>query len=141
MVSIPQGAYLASNAPGYSPDTVTVVIGVNNTVEWTNNENVTIHTVTSVSGNGSLNSGDIKPGGNYQYTFTTPGTYDYFCTYHSWMKGVVVVKAATPVPEFPDAALAVILFAVIAAALIAIPRVRGSFFSRARPMPSSSAPS
>jgi plastocyanin len=127
MVSIPQGSGLQSGAPGYTPDTVTVVIGVNNTVEWTNNENETIHTVTSVSGNGSLNSGNINPGGTYMYTFTTPGTYNYMCTYHSWMTGVVVVKAATPVPEFPDAALAAILFAVIAAALIAVPRARGSF--------------
>jgi plastocyanin len=103
---------------------MTVVIGVNNIVEWTNNENQTsgiIHTVTSVSGNGSssLNLGNISPG--QTYTFTAPGTYEYHCIYHTWMQGSVTVKAATPVPEFPDAALAAILFAVIAGALIAIP--------------------
>jgi plastocyanin len=140
MVAIPQGAGLASGAPGYAPDTVTVVIGVNNTVQWTNNDNETIHTVTSVSGNGSLNSGNINPGGTYSYTFTTPGTYNYMCTYHSWMKGVVLVKSATPVPEFPDAALAAILFAVIAGALIAVPRVRGTL-SQGRTVGAPSAPS
>jgi len=45
MVSIPSGAGLAAHAPGYSPATITVVIGVNNTVTWANKDPVH-HTVT-----------------------------------------------------------------------------------------------
>lgn len=38
------------------------------------------------------NSGDIRPGGEYSYTFTAPGTYDYHCGKHSTMKGRVKVS-------------------------------------------------
>jgi plastocyanin len=124
MVSIPSGSGASqSAAPGYSPDTITLVIGVNNTVTWTNNDTVH-HTVTSVSGNGSISSGDMAPAATYSYTFTTPGTYQYFCVYHSWMTGVVIVKAASTVPEFPAAYLALTLFAAIAAVIVVAPRLR-----------------
>jgi plastocyanin len=128
-VSIPQGAGAGpSAAPGYAPDKIVVVIGVNNTVTWTNNDNLASHTVTSVSGNGSINSGNMVFGAAYSYTFTTPGTYNYYCVYHSWMTGVVVVKSSstTPTPEFPAAWLALILFAVIAAVVVAAPRIKPS---------------
>jgi plastocyanin len=92
-VSIPKGAGDGPQAaPGYAPDKITVVIGVNNTVTWTNNDPIH-HTVTSAPGNGSLNSGDMAQGATYTYTFTTPGTYDYVCVYHAWMTGTVVVKS------------------------------------------------
>jgi plastocyanin len=119
MVSVPQGAGNQSGAPGYSPDEIAVVIGVNNTVTWTNNDNVH-HTVTSASGNGSLNSGDMAPGATYTFTFSFPGTYDYHCVYHSWMTGSVVVKeSAIPSPEFPGISpIIVLLVAIVAAALM-----------------------
>ena len=97
-VSMPSGAGNPSGAPGYAPDKITVIIGVNNTVEWTNNDTAgtgTSHTVTSVSGNGSINSGNMPVGAAYSFTFNTPGTYDYLCTYHSWMTGTVVVVAGS----------------------------------------------
>ncbi len=74
----------------FSPDPVTVVIGVNNTVQWVNNDN-TPHTVTAKDG--SFASGNIGAGGTYTHTFTTPGTYSYYCEYHLWMIGTLVVKA------------------------------------------------
>ena len=53
VVNIPVGAGVgASAAPGFAPENVTVVIGVNNTVMWTNNDTEnggTDHTVTSLS--------------------------------------------------------------------------------------------
>ncbi|MDG6991208.1 MAG: copper oxidase, partial [Nitrososphaerota archaeon] len=49
------------------------------------------HTVTSV--NGTFSSGNIAPGQIWTYTFTKPGTYEYFCTYHLWMGGEVIVKS------------------------------------------------
>lgn len=127
-VTIPQGAGQPSGAPGYVPDTITVVIGVNNTVVWVNDDNGpetgAAHTVTSVSGNGTLSSGYIAENANYTFTFTAPGTYDYYCTYHSWMTGTVIVLApAAPVPEFPASSLAVILFVVVAAVMVAESRL------------------
>jgi plastocyanin len=97
-VEIPSGAGNPSGAPGYAPDTVTVVMGVNNTVVWTNDDTAgvgTHHTVTSTSvpaGASSFNSGDVAPGATFTYTFTAPGTYQYDCVYHSWMLGTVIVK-------------------------------------------------
>ncbi len=138
VVTIPPGAggasAQASNAPGYSPDTITVVIGVNNTVEWINNDTLagkgTAHTVTDTtqpSGGGFVGSGNLDANQSWSFTFTVPGTYQYHCGYHSWMSGTVVVLAQTAqAPEFPTAALAAVLFAVIAAVVVAAPRLRGA---------------
>jgi plastocyanin len=65
-------------------------ITVGTTVEWRNNDPLP-HTVTAVDK--SFNSGLINPGKSYSHTFTKPGTYNFFCTPHPFMKGVVVVKA------------------------------------------------
>jgi len=78
------------NSPGFNPSTITVVIGINNTVIW-NNDDSAPHTVTA--NDGSFSSGNLNPGDSYTFTFTTPGTYSYHCSYHPWMKGTVVVKA------------------------------------------------
>jgi nitrite reductase (NO-forming) len=88
-VSIPSGAGMDTSSPGYSPDTITVVIGVNNTVVWVNNDNMP-HTVTAT--NKLFDSGNMNPGDTFSYTFTSPGVYTYGCSYHSWMKGTVIVK-------------------------------------------------
>jgi len=79
------------NSTGYSPSTITVVIGVNNTVEWVNNDTAP-HTVTATDH--SFDSGNLNPGDTWTYTFTKPGTYTYACTYHPWMKGTVIVLSA-----------------------------------------------
>ncbi|HME18720.1 MAG TPA: cupredoxin domain-containing protein [Nitrososphaerales archaeon] len=94
--SVPVGILAGAGTPGtnqgFSPDRITVVIGVNNTVVWTNNDSQP-HTVTA---NGeSFDSGFMAPGATFTYTFTTPGVYGYHCTYHPWMTGTVVVKKAS----------------------------------------------
>lgn len=89
-INIPSGAEVNTAGPGYSPSTVTVVIGVNNTVTWTNYDNAP-HTVTAVDK--SFDSGEMNTGDTFTHTFTTPGTYQYGCSYHPWMKGTVIVKA------------------------------------------------
>jgi len=82
----------AANQITYSPQNITVVIGKNATVQWTNDD-ITDHTVTSRSGDPtSFNSGTIAPKGTYEYTFTTPGVYNYYCTFHpGWMHGTITV--------------------------------------------------
>lgn len=94
-VSIYKGSGDSTNPPGYSPDTITLVIGVNNTVTWTNNDSVH-HTVTTTNApaGGSFNSGNMNAGVSCSHTFTVAGTYDYDCAYHSWMTGTVIVKAS-----------------------------------------------
>jgi plastocyanin len=64
-------------------------VSVGTTVVWKNNDPLP-HTVTAV--NRSFDSGLIQPGKTYSRTFTKPGTYNFFCTPHPFMKGVIVVK-------------------------------------------------
>ena len=89
-VGIALGSGTDTSSKGFSPDTLTVILGVNSTVVWTNNDR-SPHTVTSDAG--LFSSGNLAPGQAYSYTFTSPGTYQYHCTYHPWMVGTVVVKA------------------------------------------------
>ena len=65
-----------------------VVVEVGGTVTWSNSDSI-IHDVIF----GNVTSPDIQPGGSWSYTFRTAGTYHYFCGYHSWMVGTVVVQA------------------------------------------------
>jgi plastocyanin len=91
MVDILQGSGANASLPKtYSPDPVTVVIGVNNTVTWVNNDSAP-HTVTA--NDGSFDSGNMAPTATFTFTFTTPGTYQYHCIYHPWMVATIIVKA------------------------------------------------
>ena len=73
---------------GFQPAVITVVIGVNNTVIW-KNEDSDLHDVHSDTG--MFYSGMIQPGASWTYTFTTPGTYPYHCDPHPWMTGIIIV--------------------------------------------------
>lgn len=88
-VNIEPGSAVNTTSTYYSPSTMTVVIGVNNTVTWINKDNAP-HTVTGME---AFDSGNLNPGQSWTYTFTTPGTYHYRCTYHPWMTGTVIVKS------------------------------------------------
>ena len=81
----------------FSPDNITVVIGVNNTVTWINDDSVQ-HTVTSQNiptGARVINSGPMNSGDKFTYTFTVSGKYTYDCSLHPvWMIGTVIVVAS-----------------------------------------------
>ncbi|HSC47426.1 MAG TPA: cupredoxin family copper-binding protein [Gammaproteobacteria bacterium] len=79
----------------FGPDVLTVPAGT--TVTWINRDEVP-HTVAS-SDKRFTSSPALDTGDHYSYTFTTPGTYTYFCTLHPFMVGKVIVeapKASTP---------------------------------------------
>ena len=86
-ITIPRGASVQSN-PAYIPVNFTVANG--KTVTWANKD-VTVHTVTSVSG--LFDSGNLNPGQTFSHAFTEVGVYKYYCTLHVWMKGNVTVTA------------------------------------------------
>lgn len=75
----------------YSPQNVTVVLGINSTVTWLSHS-LSYDTVTSDQG--VFGSGQISPGGSFAFTFTKPGVYEYHCIYHPWMVGSVTVLPA-----------------------------------------------
>jgi hypothetical protein len=62
------------------------------TVTWTNQDTAP-HTVTS-EGSGPLDSPNLQKGDSWSFTFTTPGTYAYYCAVHPDMKGPVTVTPA-----------------------------------------------
>jgi plastocyanin len=89
LVSVPQqtvNVSIASSSVGYSPANITVVSGTK--VIWTNNDSIA-HTVTS--NNSVFDSGTIQPGGTFSYTFNSVGTFNYHCTIHPSMTGMVTV--------------------------------------------------
>lgn len=71
----------------FSPASITVKAGTK--VTWTNKDSTT-HTVTSDSG--VFNSGNLPPNSSFSFTFSTPGTFSYHCSIHTYMTGTVMVQ-------------------------------------------------
>jgi plastocyanin len=74
----------------FTPKSVTVKAGT--TVTWTNQDDIP-HTVTSTTK--QFKSKPLDTDDKFTFTFTTPGTYEYFCSLHPHMTGTIVVEAAT----------------------------------------------
>jgi plastocyanin len=75
----------------FTPQTLTVRAGT--TVTWTNKDDIP-HGIAA-TGNGFTRSKALDTDDSYSFTFTTPGTYKYFCYIHPHMVGTIVVEAAT----------------------------------------------
>jgi plastocyanin len=75
----------------FTPATVTVKAGT--TVTWTNKDDIP-HGIAA-TGNAFARSKALDTDDSYAFTFTTPGTYQYFCYIHPHMTGTIVVEAAT----------------------------------------------
>lgn len=78
----------------FEPKTIRVVVGINNTIVWVNNDPLQ-HTVKSLSeptGAQRFDSGILNQGQSFSVTLTVTGTYDYYCTIHpTWMRGTIHV--------------------------------------------------
>jgi plastocyanin len=74
----------------FAPQHITVKAGT--TVTWINDDDIP-HTVASSSKLFKSKALDTKD--KFSFTFTTPGTYEYFCSLHPHMTGAIVVEAAT----------------------------------------------
>ena len=72
-----------------------VKIDVGDEVIWTN-EDMAFHTVTSgnpTDGPDDLfDSGMFKIDEQFSHKFEESGNFDYFCTLHPWMEGIIVVQ-------------------------------------------------
>jgi len=71
----------------FTPQSITVAAGT--TVTWTNRDDIP-HTV--VSNDGVFKSKVRDTDETFSYTFTKPGTFEYFCSVHPKMTGKVVVQ-------------------------------------------------
>lgn len=74
----------------FSPQKLTVKAGT--TVTWTNGDDIP-HTVTATAK--QFRSKPLDSEDKYSFTFSTPGSYAYFCSLHPQMTGTIVVEAAT----------------------------------------------
>jgi plastocyanin len=75
----------------FAPQTLTVKAGT--TVTWTNRDDIP-HGIGS-SNNAFKRSAALDTDDSFSFTFTTPGTYQYFCYLHPHMVGSIVVEATT----------------------------------------------
>ena len=83
----------------FTPDTVRITAGI--PVRWTNTGTLSHSVVSDTAGqfnSGTLSSGGVDrngmpyAGSTYDRTFTSAGTYPYYCSFHPQMKGVVIVS-------------------------------------------------
>ena len=71
----------------FAPASITVPVGTE--LRWKNNDDIP-HTV--VSTDRSFKSKVLDTGEEFSYTFSKPGTYDYFCSIHPRMVAKVIVQ-------------------------------------------------
>jgi len=71
----------------FTPQTLTIPAG--STVTWTNKDDVP-HTV--VATNQKFKSKALDTDETFSFTFTDPGTYEYFCSVHPKMVAKVIVE-------------------------------------------------
>ncbi|MGI0037361.1 MAG: cupredoxin domain-containing protein [Nitrososphaera sp.] len=88
----------------FAPETLKVRPGA--TVTWTNEDKMP-HTITSGTSKADMNSlfdseilSPTAAGKQWEQTFDTKGTFDYFCKIHPAMAGRVVV-AGEPIEDYP----------------------------------------
>jgi plastocyanin len=88
-----------NESQNFQPSSIVVVIGVNNTIVWTDMD-AEQHTVVSMSvpqGAAKFDSGILNQGQTFTLRFTVPGVYKYYCTIHpTWMRGTITVLNSPP---------------------------------------------
>ena len=82
------GARIEIKAHGFDTPELTIPTGT--TVTWINHDDDS-HTVTSTAN--VFRSPGLDADETYAYTFTRPGTYEYYCTLHPMMTGKVIVRS------------------------------------------------
>ncbi len=73
----------------FSFNAAVLTVSAGTTVTWVNRDDVP-HKI--VSTDKKFSSPVLDTDGRFSYTFTAPGTYEYFCSIHPTMVGKVVVK-------------------------------------------------
>jgi amicyanin len=87
---------------GYAFGPATLTVPAGSTVTWTNQDTAP-HDVKTTSAPAAFHSPMLNKGGSWSFTFTTPGTYAYYCTVHPNMTARIVVRAPAPTPTHEHA--------------------------------------
>jgi plastocyanin len=82
------GATVKIDNFSFGPATITIPVG--STVTWTNNDDVP-HVVSS-DDNKMFKSKALDTDDHFSFTFTKPGTYNYYCAIHPKMTATIVVQ-------------------------------------------------
>ena len=83
------GSSVAIQNFAFVPASLSVASGT--TVTWTNEDDVS-HTVSANDGS-TFESSALGQGATFQFTAGAPGTYDYICSIHPFMKATLIVTA------------------------------------------------
>lgn len=93
-VDIVYGAANVENKLFYNPATIRIEKGT--TISWMNIDKDP-HTVTDGTPESKwgqvFDSGLMRQGEEYKFTFTESGTYPYLCALHPWMYGMIIVES------------------------------------------------
>ena len=90
----------SDNPDDYVFEQTSVTIKAGDSVTWVN-KGLESHSVTADSH--EFDSKDFDAGQSWSYTFSTPGTFTYYCDPHPWMVGTVIVEPAElPARHFPQ---------------------------------------
>jgi len=74
----------------FNPPALKVKAGT--VVTWTNEDDIP-HSVVAASR--AFKSRALDTDEKYSFAFTTPGSYEYFCSLHPHMKATIIVESAT----------------------------------------------
>ena len=95
VVLIPKNSGVFGGA-NFTPSELTVEIGVNNTIKWINEDQLSAHSVTPLevpAGFPKFNPIIIEPGQTATLKLSVPGTYVYYCLWHpGWLRGTITVR-------------------------------------------------
>jgi len=93
-----------ASSVNFSPVNATVMMGVNNTVIWTNQDTIQHTVVVCPVGGGQICSPTkavalstiLSHGNAFQVTFNSTGVYHFYCSIHpTTMRGTIVVVAGS----------------------------------------------
>jgi amicyanin len=86
---------------GYAFAPATLSVPAGSTVTWTNQDTAP-HDVKTTSGPVQIHSPMLNKGESWSFTFTTAGSYAYYCTVHPNMTAGIAVQAAAPATSAVD---------------------------------------
>lgn len=88
---------LAGNADvsisGFAFNPAVSVVAAGTTVTWTNLDAFAHTTTSNIGSSDPWDSGSLGQGAIFTKTFTSPGSYGYFCAIHPGMQGTVIALA------------------------------------------------